>query len=245
MELDKSNTSFMSVCNLGKIPNIVFGIFAFCLVAVSQLKAPSPFVKNRQLLSPPAMVEHISFGFNESIADLLWIRSIQDFDYCDKPIAKNICRNDSWLFQMLDAVSNLSPHFRMVYATGGLALTVILSDIDGATKIFDKGVQAFPNDWPIVYRAAYHYLYELKDKKHAADLLIQAGKSGAPSWVFTLAGRLYSDSGELELAEKLLLEMKAENQDEHLIQRLQDKIDSMKATKQQSNNSLLRAFFFA
>ena len=132
---------------------------------------------------------------------------------------------------MLDATTNLSPHFRIPYAAGGLALTVIISDIEGATKIFDKGVKPFPHDWPILYRAAYHYLYEVHDKKRAADLLTQAGKNGAPPWVFTLAGRLYSDAGDTELAESLLQEMKDTHQDPTLIQRLQDKIDSMKSSK--------------
>ncbi|MFM6926923.1 MAG: hypothetical protein ACKOX6_00575, partial [Bdellovibrio sp.] len=133
------------------------------------------------------------------------------------------------LYKMLDSITNLSPHFRMPYATGGLALSVIISDIEGATKIFDKGAQAFSHDWPILYRAAYHYLYEVNDKKRAAELLIQAGKNGAPQWVFTLAGRLYSDSGNLDLAKALLQEMKNSKQDPTLIERLEKKIESMKS----------------
>ncbi|QDK39669.1 hypothetical protein DOE51_05875 [Bdellovibrio sp. NC01] len=165
------------------------------------------------------------------IADVFWIRTIQDFDYCDQPEAGNVCKNDSWLFRMLDATTSLSPHFRIPYAAGGLALTVLISDIDGATKIFDKGVKAFPHDWPILYRAAYHYLYEVKDKKRAAELLIQAGQNGAPPWVFALAGRLYSDNGELDLAQQLLQEMKDSEQDPTIIKRLEDKIEAMKKTQ--------------
>ncbi|NUN04828.1 MAG: hypothetical protein HUU57_03605 [Bdellovibrio sp.] len=172
----------------------------------------------------------MSFGFNEAIADTLWIRALQDFDYCEAKIADNVCANNSWLYLMLDAITNLSPNFRMPYATGSLALTIIISDIDGATKIFDKGVKAFPNDWPILYRAAYHYLYEVKDKKKAAELLIQAGQNGAPAWVFALAGRLYSDAGSMDLAEALLQQIIQENQDPAVIKRLQDKINSMKTS---------------
>ncbi|KYG63039.1 hypothetical protein AZI87_16340 [Bdellovibrio bacteriovorus] len=164
------------------------------------------------------------------MADLFWIRAVQDFDYCDQQIAQNVCRNNSWLYSMLDTITNLAPKFRIPYAAGALALTVIITDVDGATKIFEKGVKEFPNDWRISYRAAYHYLYEVKDNKRAAELLIQAGKNGAPPWVFTLAGRLYSDSGNMELAEALLQEMKDTQQDPTLIKRLQDKIDSMKAS---------------
>nr|WP_295906212.1 hypothetical protein [uncultured Bdellovibrio sp.] len=182
----------------------------------------------RGLISPPAFLNHFSFGYQEVIADSIWIRAIQDFDYCEQQKSENICVDNSWLYKMIDTITELSPKFRVPYAAGALALTVIISDIEGATKIFDKGVQRFPNDWEIQYRAAYHYLYEVKDRKRAAELLIQAGQHGAPPWVFTLAGRLYSDSGHMELAESLLQEMIRNEQDPTLIKRLQDKINSMK-----------------
>ncbi|UXR65018.1 tetratricopeptide repeat protein [Bdellovibrio bacteriovorus] len=182
----------------------------------------------KALIDPPPMVERMSFGYAETMADLMWIRALQDFDYCDSEVAKGICRNNSWLYKMLDSVTNLSPKFRMAYAAGALALTIIITDVDGATKIFDKGVKEFPNDWPILYRAAYHYMYEVKDNKRAAELLIQAANNGAPPWLFALAGRLYSDSGNMELAEAVLQDMIATEQDPGLIKRLQQKIQSMK-----------------
>lgn len=224
-----ANPSFSKIQTLPKIPSLALGIFAFLCIVLSLIKGPAYEKDSRGFLAPPAGIEHFSFGYAEPMADLIWIRSLQDFGYCEKQIAENVCINNSWLYKMLEAITNLSPHFRMPYAAGALALTVITSDVEGATKIFEKGVKAFPQDWPIQYRAAYHYLYEVKDKKRAAELLIMAGKNGAPPWVFTLAGRLYSDSGETELAEQLLAEMKATEQDPMLIQRLEDKIKSIKA----------------
>ncbi|MGZ3786849.1 MAG: tetratricopeptide repeat protein [Bdellovibrio sp.] len=214
-----------------KIPRLCLGIFAFICIGLSvhNLKQAESF--KIQYLAPPQKIEHFTFGYSEATADIFWIRSLQDFDFCEKKISKNYCSNESWLYNMLEAVTNLSPSFRIPYAAGGLALTVIVSDIDGATKIFEKGIKAFPHDWPILYRAAYHYLYELNDKKRAADLLIQAGQNGAPPWVFNLAGRLYSDAGHIELAESLLQNMIETKQDESLIKRLKEKIASLKIAK--------------
>lgn len=211
-----------------KAPEILFGAFAILLIALAQLLGKKPSEIPRQLIAPPAGMERFVFGYQEVTADAMWIRSIQDFDYCDAQIAKNTCRNNSWLYLMLESITNLSPSFRIPYAAGALALTVIISDIEGATKIFDKGVKAFPNDWPIAYRAAYHYLYELKDKERAAELLRQAARNGAPPWLYSLSGRLYSESGEHELAESLLQEMVATNQDPEMIKRLREKIESFK-----------------
>ena len=213
------------------LPGTIFGLIAVILVATSHSNLPETYTIKRQLIPPPPHLEHFAFGYKEILADTLWIRSLQDFDYCDTQIAKKICRNNSWLFQMLDAITNLSPHFRMPYAVGGLALTVIISDIDGATKIFDKGVKAYPSDWPILYRAAYHYLYELNDKKRAAELLTEAGNNGAPSWVFSLASRLYSDSGKVELAKTVLEQMIREKQDPLLIERVRAKIESVELSE--------------
>jgi hypothetical protein len=213
------------------LPGLVLGTVAIALVATSQLRLPDTYKIDRQLIPPPPHIERFAFGYQEVIADTLWIRALQDFDYCDAQIAKNVCRNNSWLFQMLDSITNLSPHFRVAYAAGALALTVIITDIDGATKIFDKGVIAYPNDWPLLYRAAYHYLYEVNDKKRAAELLIAAGKNGAPSWVFSLAGRLYSDSGKLDLANALLEQMIREKQDPSIIDRVRKKIESIEASE--------------
>lgn len=228
--MELSSLVFRKVINNLISPSIILGLISVTLIWISSLVSPPHQEESQKHLPPPQVIKHLTFGYAEVMADSLWIRSLQDFDYCEMQIQKNICVNNSWLFQMLDAVTNLSPHFRIAYAAGALALTVIISDIEGATKIFDKGVKNFPNDWPILYRAAYHYLYEVKDKKRAAELLIQAGQNGAPPWVFSLAGRLYSDSGNTELAESLLAQMIQTKQDPTLIKRLQDKINSMRAS---------------
>lgn len=196
----------MVLTNLG---SLVLGIV---FIVGSQLWSPQSFVTvKRALIAPPPFIEHLHFGFNEPLADALWIRSIQDYDYCEEEISYQNCKGNGWLAQMLDAITNLSPQFRMPYATGGLALTVVVSDYAGASKIFDKAVKAFPNDWPILYRAAYHALFEEKDKEKAARLLIRAAQNGDAEWYYTLAARLYNESGQRELGLKLYEQLKKEN----------------------------------
>jgi tetratricopeptide (TPR) repeat protein len=216
---------------VAKIPSVALGIFAFLLVAFSLRSYDFMLKKEIVPVAPPKMIERISFGFHEVIADGLWIRSVQGFDYCDQT-KKKACVNNSWLYLMLDAVTSLSPHFRTAYSVGGLALTVILSDVEGATKIFEKGTQAFPNDWPILYRAGYHYLYELGDKQKAAGLFRRAADNGGPAWLYSLAGRLFSDSGNIQIAEALLREIIKSEQDPIIIERLRQKIESMKKNAQ-------------
>lgn len=214
-----------------KIPSILLGIFAFTLLVTTQLQKQDLSKIPKNLIAPPTAIEHFSFGFQEAMSDVFWIRTLQDFDYCEKEEAKNVCMNNSWLFKMLDAITNLSPNFRIAYAAGGIALSILITDIDGATRIFDKGVAAFPKDWPILYRAAYHYIYEVKNNERAAELLIMAGHNGAPPWVFSLAGRLYTEAGRLDLARLTLNQMIREERDPAIIKRLQDKLNSIENKK--------------
>jgi len=215
---------------LSKNPSFVLlGFFSFFLVLYSQIYASKGLLeKSRDLLAPPSGIEHFTFGHRDVAADFFWVRAIQDFDYCDQHIAKNLCIGKGWLFRMLNTITDLSPNFRMPYATGAVALSVMVSDIEGAAQIFDKGVTNFPNDWPILYRAAYHYLYEVKDKKKAADLFIRAGRNGAPQWVFSLAGGLYNDSNERVAAEAVLSEMIKTEIDPAIIKRLEEKLKNIR-----------------
>jgi len=182
-------------------------------------------------ITPPKILSKVAFGFSESVADSLWMRSLQDLDYCNEKLAAKRCKGESWLYHVYDVASDLSPRFRSLYSMGSLALSILVSDVEGGEKLLDKGIQNFPDDWILLYRASYHAIYETGNKKKAAELLARAGRAGAPPWVYSLAGRIYSEEGAVELAEKLLIEMKESKQDEVIIQRLEAKIASIKDSK--------------
>lgn len=192
---------------------------------------------SRIFVPPPKGIEHFTFGYRDVLADLIWIRSLQDFDYCEggpltkeraeqnAEINKQIYSYDStlegilavklppprckkgWLFQMMDAATDLSPKFRMIYRAGAISLSVMVDDREGAAVIFEKGVREFPDDWLIAYRAAYHFLYEMQDAKRAGVYMLQAGRSGAPEWVRSLASRLLEKEGQIELGIRALQEL--------------------------------------
>lgn len=175
-------------------------------------------------LAPP-QIKHFTFGYSEQMVDALWVRSIQDFDYCERKIDKINCEGKGWLYQMLDLISELSPHFRTVHSAGPLALTVIVSDIEGASKLFDKAVQNFPNDWTILYRASYHAIYEEKNKEKAASLLERAARNGAPSWTYSLAGRLYTEAGQRELGQRIYDEISQDPNLKDVAERLKKRLE--------------------
>lgn len=205
------------------------------LVALSGAKAPSkpPVLP---LLAPPESIKRFALGYNESMADVLWIRTIQDFDICNArgevvvPVGQNTflepteapspneerkprCRL-GWVYRMLIGTTELAPKFRAPYIHGGIVLSVLIDDIKGASEIFRRGLVQYPKDWSLKYRAAYHFAFEEKDYEYAAKLLIEAGNEGAPAWVFRLASSLLTKDGRLDLARNVLKEQIENAKDE-------------------------------
>lgn len=202
---------------------ILFLISALSIAASLKL-TPTLKEKKQVYFPPPLAIKHFTFGYHETMADFFWLRAIQDMDYCEKKISEQNCIAKGWLFRVLDLTTELSPKFVVPHSFGALALTVLVSDYAGASVIFDKAVARFPNSWKIAYNAGYHALYEEKDQAKAARLLESAARNGAPAWVYSLATRLYTDSGKREIAEGLVRELESSGFDPKLIDRMKKKI---------------------
>ncbi|MBE8221942.1 MAG: hypothetical protein HAW60_04345 [Bdellovibrionales bacterium] len=170
-------------------------ILLVCIVYINK-SYTAPKKTQNTVLYPPAYMSLFSFGYADYYADILWLRLIQDIDFCEK--GKNKC-SQGWAYKMLDTITELSPKFRSAHSSGALTLSVLVNDIAGATKIFHKAIKQFPDDWEVLYRAAYHFLLEEKDNVIAAKLLQRSAKNGGPNWLYSLASRLHKKEGSLLL----------------------------------------------
>lgn len=133
----------------------------------------------------------------------------------------------SWHYNIINTASDLDPKFYEMMSVGPLLISVTISDSVGASKLFDKALKTFPNDWKILFQASYQAQIEEKNLKKAAELLYRAGKNGAPTWVFSLAGGLYNELGMTNLTKDIysyLIEKFPE--DETIRNRLKEKIDN-------------------
>ena len=177
-------------------------------------KSVEPHITDRPLyFAPPQAIKHFSFGFKEVWADILWLRLIQDMDFCSSekglPVytgqTKYQCQN-GWSYRMTDALTELAPRFFAPYLTVSSVMSVIMGDKEGAKKIYDKGLKRFPQNWNLHFHAGYHYLLELKEEKQGTELLFQAARHGAPEWLYGLVARKYQSFGKLRLAREVLEE---------------------------------------
>jgi hypothetical protein len=179
-----------------KLTGLCFCVFFSYLTLSWFIKSqPESSFSIQENLLPGSHWNKFHFGFQYSLSDLLWLRGVQDLDYCEnRDIHKN-CVGKVWLFEVLNLATLLDPWYHEVYEAGAIGLSVVISDIKGASMIFDRAFRYYPHDWGILYKAAYHAVYEEKDKSKGARLLEQAARTGAPAWVFALASRIYSEQG--------------------------------------------------
>lgn len=200
------------------------GLFVFALFfSIQKIQVNHKITQEKIYVPPPKGLTHFVFGYGPLVADLLWIRSLQDFATCENKEKGEPCRN-AWLFQMLDRVTDFDPKFRLVYLFGATSLSLWVEDDEGAAALFEKGIVNYPDDWIIPYRGAYHYIYEMKNEVRAAELLKMAGRNGAPNWTFALATRLYTDAGRRDLGEALIQELIDRKEPQILIDRAREKI---------------------
>jgi hypothetical protein len=207
-----------------EIPVLVL-VAAALVLAVTLYWRPAALLLPNQYFSPPPKIEHLTFGEAMSLADTMWIRAIQDFDYCDSPVGEKVCRGNSWLFKMIDAITELDPKFLTAHSAGALALSVLVSDIPGAAKIFEKSVQRFPSSWKILMQAAYHAIYEEKNTAKAAELMERAAKAGAPPWTYSLAAKLYTENGKKEFGVRIYEDLKSQNMSPEILERIKKRLE--------------------
>ena len=170
--------------------------------------------KDRPLyFAPPQAIKYFSFGFSEVYGDLLWLRLIQDMDFCSSEKGKPVYTGDikyqcrkGWSYRMTDALTELTPRFLPPYLTASSIMSVIMGDKEGAKRIYDKGVKRFPENWNLYFHAGYHYIWELKDDKGGTELLLQAARNGGPQWLYGLVAKKYKKFGKLLLARQVLKE---------------------------------------
>lgn len=222
---------------------IPFAIFFILLINFHYQKKIVPNLV-KTYVTPPKEIKYFHFGQSMAMADLLWIRWIQNIEQCDavqeSPIILGKVQQyplkpcaGGWSGQMLDRITLLDPYFKNAYVLGATVVSVLVEDKIGLDEVFERGIVHFPKDWIIPYRAAYHEMEVMKDNSKAAYYLSIAGRNGAPPWVLALASRLYTKEGAYELAERSLQELLNQPLDEDYRQKIETRLKELQMKKNQ------------
>lgn len=219
---------------------LIVAIFGFGLIQLCRVDSTQPFKVNLNLVAPPPGIERFSFGYRETVADILWLRLLQDSSICEnakdgvaRPAdvsmeAEPLCKM-GWVYRMVDSITSLALRWGLPYRIGGVLLSVMVNDRLGASLILEKGMKAFPYDYSLHYTAAYHYIYEDKKPQRAAEVLMVAAQNGGPGWFYSLAGKLYSEAGQAELGIIAIEDALKVNKDPKVEERLKWRLKELKA----------------
>ncbi len=176
-------------------------VVAACAAGVLAYQATRPAkapAEPRVFVPPPQVFLDFSPSFRTSIADVYYLNMVQ---YYGEHVNGD-GRLDS-LPQMVDLVTELSPHFTRPYRFGAFGL-VDAGQPGASYEMLERGFAANPDDWRFPsYLGYFTYTYASnKDKDRiAADWYSKAAAMpGSPDYLKRLAAVLHGKGGETQKA---------------------------------------------
>lgn len=176
------------------------------LIAINLLKnTPKPKVnisKQESTLNLKTnYLINFSLGHKRLISSLYWISTVLESDI--EHYNKNDLNN--WMYIRFKTISTIDPLFYLNYTFGGLYLSVIKDDLEGATDIFTSGLKIYPDDFKLLRDSAFHFYYEVGDKDLAYPLLKKLERHPkTPASLVSLLARMENEKGNSEIALKIL-----------------------------------------
>ncbi len=143
------------------------------------------------------MLQNYHLGLRRLESSFLWISTIIESDI-DHYKQRDL---NSWMFLRFNTISMLEPKFYENYSFGGIYLSVIKDDLEGASIIFNKGLEIYPKDYKLLKDASYHFFYEIRDYKRSFQLTQTLKKNF--NYQLPLVGmitKLEAENGKLEEA---------------------------------------------
>jgi tetratricopeptide (TPR) repeat protein len=189
---------------------------AAAVLRASQDSSPASHAVERVLyLKSPAVVQHLSLGFDALLSDVYWIRTIQHFG-ADRRSSRTTGRFEL-LAPLLDLTTTLDPHFAVAYRYGAILLALEKPEGPGrpdqAIALLEKGLEANPDRWQLAYDLGFvHYFYTF-DYAAAGRWFERAARMPrAPEWILPLAATTIARGGDRASARTMLARLQESNE---------------------------------
>jgi hypothetical protein len=149
-----------------------------------------------------AHVKRLAPGFENLLADIYWLRTVQYFGGQRLFSAE---KRFELLHPLIEITTSLDPRLEIAYRLGAIFLCepwpVGKGDPENGIRILEKGVRALPRSWRLRQDLGYFRFVFLNDAEGGASILHEAAKlPGAPFWLETLAGSILVKGGERQSA---------------------------------------------
>jgi len=182
------------------------------------------------LLSSPAAVKKLSFGYDALLADIYWTRAVQ---YYGAHLAGHNA-DFHLLWPLLDVATTLDPKLLPAYHFGAIFLSepggVGAARTDLAIQLVKKGIDANPNVWGLGTDLGFLYYWRLKDYPNAAAAYLQTSKiPNAPPWIAMMAARISQTGGSLDTSRMIWSQIYESTQDPAVKKRAEEQLKGLKA----------------
>jgi len=140
----------------------------------------------------PKLLKGISLNFNEILADIIWIRSVRYIYH-----HYHVDNQYPHLYDLLNQIVALSPHFIDVYRLGAENLFIVARETDKAIELLEKGIENNPDEWILYYKLGQCYHLGKNDlEKGLYYYTIASRIPGAPPFISREVADLRALTGE-------------------------------------------------
>jgi hypothetical protein len=166
--------------------------------------SPSPEgVPEGNLLLMVSRKPAFSFGFQNFLADLSWLRAVQVAG------ARRMDKSDyDKLNLLVHTVNNFDPRFDVPFFLGGLLLGDSPGHVPQALEILERGWKSHPENWRFPFYLGYLRYFSLGDPAEGGRILEAAARlPDSPPYLPLLAARMFAEGRQPETALAFLSEM--------------------------------------
>lgn len=177
------------------------------LMVFSNSPQPTARDNGAPLLPRPGFLHALFAAQQQLVADYYWAMTTHQVGKASTPEEYR----DAYYYA--DLATDLDPKFRQIYWFAGVGVVMptgrgTFANVDESDAILKKGIRYFPNEFKLHYQLAQNELHFRQNYKKAADMLREVAKlKDAPSWLPSLATKLYAQSGAFEASLELAKQM--------------------------------------
>ena len=163
----------------------LFSIFLLLMISAGFLQfkydSHTNYIANKKVfvtLPSGNTLKVLSFGFQDVVADLLFIWSIQFYGNY------NLINRYDYLEQIYNTITDLAPQYMEPYIVGSWIMAMEAKDIEMAIRLLEKGSLNMKAQWIFDYECGYYSRKYLKDYNRAEKYYKKAAqRPKAPSMI--------------------------------------------------------------
>ena len=192
-------------------------------------------------LPPVEWLPVFSLGWDEAVADLIWMRALVYFG--EEMNQEGELR---FVFDYVEAILTLDPDFRAVYPWIGMAgmyrpRAVSVEEIERSVEFLERGAARFPDDGDLAWELGASLAFELAPRiedperkrevqERAMPHLMRAARLGsAPDWMVISNAAILARIGRTDQAARHLEEMIDQVEDPGTRARMEERIRMLRS----------------